>query len=205
MWTSPFYLLLSASVAAAVAGAAGLNSTHLQFHDSNFTPDFYLSVTYENHTVACQHRMSALVNGTSPGPTLRLPLGKTSWVRVCNNMDSYNTTMVFPPLVLHCSLMLTFSSTGMASLSGLRLSATAHRFPNGRLHHTNASTTRSTLNSRTPGLTSITPTLGFRLPLLQVRSSSKMLPNPRISTTKSAWSSCRTTTTRLTLQSNMVW
>ncbi|USP75998.1 hypothetical protein yc1106_03272 [Curvularia clavata] len=37
--------------------------------------------------------MSVLVNGTSPGPELRLPGGKTSWVRVCNDMDEYNTTM----------------------------------------------------------------------------------------------------------------
>ncbi|KAI4611795.1 hypothetical protein J4E83_008046 [Alternaria metachromatica] len=37
--------------------------------------------------------MSALVNGTSPGPELRLPAGKTSWVRVCNDMEEYNTTM----------------------------------------------------------------------------------------------------------------
>ncbi|KAL5115646.1 hypothetical protein ACEQ8H_006445 [Pleosporales sp. CAS-2024a] len=61
--------------------------------NSNFVPDFYLSVTYENHPVACQQRMSVLVNGTSPGPVLRLPAGKTSWVRVCNNMSNYNTTM----------------------------------------------------------------------------------------------------------------
>lgn len=70
------------------------NESHLHTHDGVFTPDFYLSVTYENHTVACQHRMSALVNGTSPGPTLRLPAGKTSWVRVCNDMEEFNTTMV---------------------------------------------------------------------------------------------------------------
>jgi L-ascorbate oxidase len=70
------------------------NGSHLHKHDGGFTPDFYLSVTYENHTVACQHHMSVLVNRTSPGPTLRLPAGKTSWVRVCNNMDEYNTTMV---------------------------------------------------------------------------------------------------------------
>ncbi|CAN9458322.1 unnamed protein product [Alternaria alternata] len=69
------------------------NESHLHTHDGGFTPDFYLSVTYENHTVACQHRMSALVNGTSPGPTLRLPAGKTSWVRVCNDMEEFNTTM----------------------------------------------------------------------------------------------------------------
>jgi L-ascorbate oxidase len=72
----------------------GKNDSCLHTHDGGFTPDFYLSVTYENHTVACQTRMSALVNGTSPGPTLRLPAGKTSWVRVCNDMEEFNTTMV---------------------------------------------------------------------------------------------------------------
>jgi L-ascorbate oxidase len=72
----------------------GPKNNHLHKHDGTFEPDFYLSVTYENHTVACQHRMSVLVNGTSPGPTLRLTPGKTSWVRVCNNMEAYNTTMV---------------------------------------------------------------------------------------------------------------
>lgn len=70
------------------------NDSHLHTHDGSFRPDFYLSVTYENHTVGCQHRMSALVNGTSPGPELRLPAGKTTWVRVCNDMDEHNTTMV---------------------------------------------------------------------------------------------------------------
>jgi L-ascorbate oxidase len=70
------------------------NSTGVVIHDGSFHPDFYLSVTYELQNVACGQRMSVLVNGTSPGPELRLPGGKTSWVRVCNNMDEYNTTMV---------------------------------------------------------------------------------------------------------------
>lgn len=92
-WHSSLLLLL-ASIAVAVSNTTAANGTRLHNHDSTFTPDFYLSVTYENHTVACQHRMSVLVNGTSPGPTLRLPPGKTSWVRVCNAIDTYNTTMV---------------------------------------------------------------------------------------------------------------
>jgi L-ascorbate oxidase len=74
--------------------AAPGNGSHLRTHGGDFVPDFFLSVTYENHTVACQRHMSVLVNRTSPGPTLRLPAGKTSWVRVCNDMDNYNTTMV---------------------------------------------------------------------------------------------------------------
>ncbi|KAH9868288.1 hypothetical protein J1614_007360 [Plenodomus biglobosus] len=74
--------------------APGLgNGSHLHSHGEKFVPDYVLRVTYENHTVACQTHMSALVNGTSPGPTLRLPPGKTTWVRVCNDMETYNTTM----------------------------------------------------------------------------------------------------------------
>jgi len=70
------------------------NTTGVHTHNAGFKPDFYLSITYQNHSVACEHRMSALINGTSPGPALRLPAGKTSWVRVCNNMDEFNTTIV---------------------------------------------------------------------------------------------------------------
>ena len=69
-------------------------------HGDNFHPDFYLSVTYGLQNVACEQRMSVLVNGTSPGPALRLPGGKTSWVRVCNDMDEFNTTMVCPFLYI---------------------------------------------------------------------------------------------------------
>lgn len=72
----------------------GANDTGVVTHSDSFHPDFYLSVTYELQNVACEQRMSVLVNGTSPGPELRLPGGKTSWVRVCNDMDEYNTTMV---------------------------------------------------------------------------------------------------------------
>jgi hypothetical protein len=91
------------------------NESRLHTHDGGFTPDFYLSVTYENHTVACQHRMSALVNGTSPGPPLRLPPGKTSWVRVCNDMEEFNTTMVrINPDYYEKLLYLTLVSIGTA-------------------------------------------------------------------------------------------
>ncbi|KAF5844996.1 hypothetical protein GGP41_001098 [Bipolaris sorokiniana] len=74
-------------------GTAIANGTGVVTHGDRFHPDFYLSVTHELQNVACEQRMSVLVNGTSPGPVLRLPAGKTSWVRVCNHMDDYNTTM----------------------------------------------------------------------------------------------------------------
>jgi L-ascorbate oxidase len=102
MFSSLVYGLLLASARFVVGDESNTssptlnNGSNLHTHDGGFTPDFHLSVTYENHTVACQQHMSVLVNRTSPGPTLRLPAGKTSWVRVCNDMDEYNTTMVWP-------------------------------------------------------------------------------------------------------------
>lgn len=72
----------------------------LRCHNETFIPDFYLRVTFENRTMSCQSRMSVLVNGTSPGPTIHLMPGKTSWVRVCNDMDIYNTTMIMMALLL---------------------------------------------------------------------------------------------------------
>jgi L-ascorbate oxidase len=62
-------------------------------HDDTFVPDFVLRVTYETVDIACQSRLSVLVNGTSPGPAITLPPGKTSWIRVYNDMEDLNTTM----------------------------------------------------------------------------------------------------------------
>lgn len=96
LWIAPF------ATAAYINNVKATNNTgvtqHLYSHDENFHPDFYLSITFENLNIACEHRMSVLINGTSPGPELRLPPGKTSWIRVCNDMDDHNTTMVLPTL-----------------------------------------------------------------------------------------------------------
>ncbi|OXV06664.1 hypothetical protein Egran_05565 [Elaphomyces granulatus] len=62
-------------------------------HDESFIPDIILRVTAANYSLACQNRYSVLVNGTSPGPTLRLEEGEVTWIRVYNDMDNYNTTM----------------------------------------------------------------------------------------------------------------
>ncbi|OQO14183.1 hypothetical protein B0A48_01059 [Cryoendolithus antarcticus] len=37
--------------------------------------------------------MSVVVNGTTPEPAIRIPAGKTSWIRVYNDMPDQNTTM----------------------------------------------------------------------------------------------------------------
>jgi hypothetical protein len=63
-------------------------------HNASFVPDHVLRLTYENVSVGCQSRASVLINGTLPGPELRLQPGKTSWIRVYNDMTDYNATMV---------------------------------------------------------------------------------------------------------------
>lgn len=66
----------------------------LHCHDSTFVPDHVLRLTYEDVPIGCQTRPSVLVNGSLPGPELRLLPGRTSWIRVYNDMADYNATMV---------------------------------------------------------------------------------------------------------------
>lgn len=62
-------------------------------HDASFNPDHVLRLTYENVSIGCHTRMSALVNGTLYGPTLRLKAGRRSWIRVYNDMPEHNATI----------------------------------------------------------------------------------------------------------------
>lgn len=74
-----------------VCGVFG--TTHI--HDETFVPDAVLVVTAENITQSCMPSSSViLVNGTSPGPELRILEGVTYWIRVYNNMKDANLTMV---------------------------------------------------------------------------------------------------------------
>jgi L-ascorbate oxidase len=63
-------------------------------HDTSFTPDFSLRISLENITQGCSIRESVVVNGTSPGPTLRIKPNKVTWIRVYNDMTDQNLTMV---------------------------------------------------------------------------------------------------------------
>lgn len=63
-------------------------------HDDSFQPDHILRVTAENYTETCTNRYSVLVNGSSPGPELRLKEGQVNWIRVYNDMKDENTTIV---------------------------------------------------------------------------------------------------------------
>jgi hypothetical protein len=64
-------------------------------HDESFTPDGILHVTTGVQHQACvPDKTILLVNGTSPGPELRFTEGETVWIRVYNDMDDHNLTMV---------------------------------------------------------------------------------------------------------------
>jgi hypothetical protein len=64
-------------------------------HDETFVPDAILRITQANITQSClPPKLVVLVNGTSPGPELRLKEGQTYWVRVYNDMVDRNYTMV---------------------------------------------------------------------------------------------------------------
>ena len=64
-------------------------------HDSSFTPDFVLRITEQPFTQSCITKKDViLVNGTSPGPEIRLTEGGIYWIRVFNDMDNKNLTMV---------------------------------------------------------------------------------------------------------------
>lgn len=77
-----------------LAGLGPSLAASLQRHDSSFTPHYALHVTYETVNVACRTKLLGLVNGTSPGPVLYLKEGETTWVRVYNDQEGRNLTMV---------------------------------------------------------------------------------------------------------------
>lgn len=69
------------------------NSIHI-CHDETFHPDIVLQVTSKIICQACTSRYGVVVNGTTPGPTLSICEGKTTWIRVYNDMSDQNLTMV---------------------------------------------------------------------------------------------------------------
>ena len=63
-------------------------------HDKSFTPNVILRGTVQNFSAGCIERSSVLLNGTSPGPEVRIRAGKTTWIRVYNDMNDRNLTVV---------------------------------------------------------------------------------------------------------------
>ncbi|KAL4784881.1 Cupredoxin [Aspergillus varians] len=74
-------------------GLAAATHARLVRHDSSFQPDHVLRVSAGTFGEACSERYSVLVNGSTPGPELRLREGEVSWIRVYNDMTDANTTM----------------------------------------------------------------------------------------------------------------
>ncbi|KAI1432080.1 L-ascorbate oxidase [Xylaria sp. CBS 124048] len=62
-------------------------------HDSSWKPEYAIYVSKENITVNCEQRLSVVLNGTFPGPSLYLKEGQTTWVRVYNRLSDLNLTM----------------------------------------------------------------------------------------------------------------
>ncbi|KAK6530127.1 hypothetical protein TWF694_003496 [Orbilia ellipsospora] len=69
------------------------SNARLASHDSSFRPDLVLRATAQWTSIACEWRWSVLLNGTSPGPTLHLREGKTTWIRVYNDILNQNLTV----------------------------------------------------------------------------------------------------------------
>lgn len=64
-------------------------------HDETFVPDVILRVTAHDVVQSCMPaKHVVLINGTSPGPELRLLEDRTYWIRVYNDMPDANLTMV---------------------------------------------------------------------------------------------------------------
>ena len=63
-------------------------------HDDSFSPDAILRVTAQVVSLGGIQRLTALVNGSIPGPELRVPENETAWIRVYNDMKDQNLTMV---------------------------------------------------------------------------------------------------------------
>lgn len=81
------YLLLLAS------SILSIDAYRLVKHDESFVPDVVLRVSLATIQQDCQPRLSVVVNGTYPGPTVYLEPGVTTWIRVFNDAD-VNTTIV---------------------------------------------------------------------------------------------------------------
>jgi hypothetical protein len=86
---------LSAIVSFVLPAAKVVNSAEPVRHDSSFSPDFVLRVTEEPLTQSCIAKPDViLINGTFPGPEIRLTEGNIYWIRVFNDMDNQNLTTV---------------------------------------------------------------------------------------------------------------
>jgi hypothetical protein len=119
-----------------------------QTHDRSFIPNHVLRVTRKEIGVGGIRRYTTLVNDTLPGPELHIPEGQLVWIRVYNDMNDANLTMVREikddglTTISKLTTMALFNSTGMVSLRQPRHSQTAPPWQaNGPSHRTTTLTT----------------------------------------------------------------
>ena len=75
------------------ANAQSKNCT-LTTHDASFIPDVVLRVTSQQMNIGGNIQSFPVVNGTYPGPTVDLTGGQRTWIRVYNDLQGENLTMV---------------------------------------------------------------------------------------------------------------
>ncbi|KFY22306.1 hypothetical protein V493_06685 [Pseudogymnoascus sp. VKM F-4281 (FW-2241)] len=79
---------------ATIVGLTSLASAAVQVHDETFVPDAVIHVSSAIRKQSCvDEKEVVLINGTSPGPEIRLQEGKTFWIRVYNDLKHENLTM----------------------------------------------------------------------------------------------------------------
>lgn len=91
---------LSQHILALLLGAVGQAAAVV--HDEGFYPEYVLEATEQDIQINCQTRRSVVINGTSPGPTIHLREGHTSWIRVYNRIPDKNFTVVCTSEKLDC-------------------------------------------------------------------------------------------------------
>lgn len=80
--------------AIAVAALAPWSTAYeLKCHGKHFVPDRILRIDARNVALSCESRYSTVINGSVPGPPLRIPAGKTTWIRVFNDASDQNLTV----------------------------------------------------------------------------------------------------------------
>jgi len=80
---------------ATIVGLTSLASAAIEVHNETFIPDAVIRVSSAETKQSCVNEKEViLINGTSPGPEIRLEEGKTFWIRVHNDLEHENLTMV---------------------------------------------------------------------------------------------------------------
>lgn len=87
-------MIMFTSLFLAASFALGAYAVATHTHDATFVPDATLHITARNISIGGIQRYTTLVNGTVPGPELRLTEGETVWIRVYNDLENLNTTIV---------------------------------------------------------------------------------------------------------------